>query len=55
VPSPLNPPSGCYFHPRCPIARENCKTDLPHLREVGSGSQGIDGVSAPHHASCHYA
>src|SRR6201997_1720183 len=34
VPSPINPPSGCVFHPRCPIAVENCKRTSPALREV---------------------
>src|SRR5215467_9506360 len=34
VPSPINPPSGCVFHPRCPIAVESCKGTVPALREV---------------------
>jgi len=37
VPSPLNPPSGCGFHPRCPLAVEACRHVVPELREVGSG------------------
>ena len=34
VPSPLNPPSGCVFHPRCPVANDTCSQILPDLREV---------------------
>jgi oligopeptide transport system ATP-binding protein len=37
VPSPINPPSGCVFHPRCPIAVERCKQLRPELREVRPG------------------
>ncbi|MBI4240828.1 MAG: ATP-binding cassette domain-containing protein [Candidatus Rokubacteria bacterium] len=37
VPSSLNPPSGCVFHPRCPIAIEECKGVVPELREVKPG------------------
>jgi oligopeptide/dipeptide ABC transporter ATP-binding protein len=37
VPSPLHPPAGCVFHPRCPIAIEECRRALPDLREVSPG------------------
>ena len=43
VPSPINPPSGCVFHPRCPIAVERCKQVRPEVREVRPG----------HWAACH--
>ncbi len=46
VPSPLTPPSGCHFHPRCPIAEKGlCDREVPVLREVAPG----------HWASCHLA
>jgi oligopeptide transport system ATP-binding protein len=34
VPSPLNPPPGCVFHPRCPIAIDRCRVEVPNLREI---------------------
>ena len=34
VPSPANPPPGCTFHPRCPLAVERCRTEAPALREA---------------------
>jgi oligopeptide transport system ATP-binding protein len=37
VPSPLNPPSGCVFHPRCPIAVDRCSAEIPPLREIKPG------------------
>jgi oligopeptide transport system ATP-binding protein len=37
VPSPLNPPTGCVFHPRCPIAVDRCRVETPPLREVKPG------------------
>ncbi len=43
VPSPINPPSGCHFHTRCPYVMPRCKTEVPALREVTPG----------HLASCH--
>ena len=39
VPSPLNPPPGCVFHPRCPIAVDRCRSIVPELREVKPGHQ----------------
>lgn len=45
VPNPMNPPSGCSFHPRCPIAVERCKHEEPVLRDAGGG----------HMVSCHMA
>lgn len=37
IPSPLNPPTGCHFHPRCPHAMPRCAAEAPALREVGPG------------------
>lgn len=37
VPSPINAPSGCPFHPRCPVAREECRQSMPPLKEFGNG------------------
>lgn len=37
VPSPMNPPSGCHFHPRCPKVMEHCKTERPHTNHLGPG------------------
>jgi oligopeptide/dipeptide ABC transporter ATP-binding protein len=48
VPSPLNPPSGCYFHPRCPFVTEECRRMEPVL-ETKSG------VSPDHLVACHHA
>ena len=49
VPSPLAPPAGCRFHPRCPIARPNCSHDAPGLLP------DIAASGNPHHqAACHY-
>ena len=43
IPSPINPPTGCRFHTRCPYAMERCKQDVPQLKEYGAG----------HFAACH--
>jgi peptide/nickel transport system ATP-binding protein len=43
MPSPLDPPPGCHFHPRCPHATARCRTEVPALRELGAG----------HSAACH--
>jgi oligopeptide transport system ATP-binding protein len=40
VPSALKPPSGCVFHPRCPIAEARCAAEAPNLRELKSGHWG---------------
>jgi peptide/nickel transport system ATP-binding protein len=45
IPNPINPPSGCRFHPRCPIAKDICSQDEPALRELHSG----------HLVACHFA
>ena len=43
VPSPINPPSGCYFHPRCPYKKDICEKEYPPMIEVRQG----------HYVSCH--
>ena len=45
VADPANPPSGCYFHPRCPFAQDICRTTEPDFAEIAPG----------HHARCHFA
>ena len=35
IPSPIDPPAGCHFHPRCPYAMERCRIEAPVLREIG--------------------
>ena len=37
VPSPINPPSGCHFHPRCPFVMPRCRVERPALRPIGAG------------------
>lgn len=45
IPNPVNPPSGCRFHPRCPYAEQRCVDEEPALRELKPG----------HFAACHFA
>ncbi|MFO8037117.1 MAG: ATP-binding cassette domain-containing protein [Anaerolineales bacterium] len=45
IPSPINPPSGCRFHPRCPYAESRCAAEVPAFRELVPG----------HHVACHFA
>lgn len=45
IPSPINPPSGCHFHPRCPYAKDICKTEAPALLDHGAG----------HLSACHFS
>jgi peptide/nickel transport system ATP-binding protein len=45
VPSPLSPPPGCHFHPRCPLAADRCRTERPVLRAIAPGRE----------AACHFA
>lgn len=47
VPSPINPPAGCPFHPRCPHATDRCRVDVPVLRPAPNAPAG-------HTVSCHY-
>lgn len=44
IPSPVNPPSGCHFHTRCPFATEKCRTVIPEFKEKREG----------HFVACHY-
>ncbi|VXB96712.1 oligopeptide ABC transporter (ATP-binding protein) [Bacillus mycoides] len=44
IPSPANPPSGCRFHTRCPVATDICKTNVPEFRNVGED----------HFVACHH-
>ena len=37
IPSPLDPPSGCHFHPRCPFAFARCRVERPALKEIAPG------------------
>ncbi|MEM7627620.1 MAG: oligopeptide/dipeptide ABC transporter ATP-binding protein [Planctomycetota bacterium] len=48
LPDPADPPSGCRFHPRCPFARDVCRTEVPELKAGGGVSGG------GHEAACHF-
>ena len=45
IPSPINPPSGCHFHPRCPYAKDICRNEYPAFTEQALG----------HQAACHFS
>ncbi|MQG47056.1 MAG: dipeptide ABC transporter ATP-binding protein [SAR202 cluster bacterium] len=51
VANPSDPPSGCYFHPRCPYATDICKTETPELKQIGNGRtvscHRIDEINLP--------
>lgn len=51
VASPINPPSGCRLHTRCPFAQEKCKTDKPELRDLSK----LSDAPASHLVACHFA
>lgn len=48
VPSPVNPPAGCHFHPRCQYAEEICRKVYPELRNLADQER-------PHYVACHFA
>ncbi len=45
IPSPISPPPGCHFHPRCPMATDRCRMERPELRPLSDG----------HQVACHHA
>jgi oligopeptide transport system ATP-binding protein len=58
VPSPINPPSGCRFHPRCPLAMDVCRTTSPRELKLVAGSTGVAtpaaaGSDGVHMVRCH--
>ena len=53
VPSPMDIPSGCRFHTRCPHARPECSSEEPQLWEVSHGDVSPDSSSGRHFAACH--
>ena len=56
VPSPANPPSGCYFHTRCKYAQQKCSDETPELREIAHDQGGsAGGAVRPRMVACHFA
>ncbi len=53
VPSPLNPPPGCVFHPRCSMASEECSAEMPELREVQPG-HWVSCIHVPNYGTPNY-
>jgi oligopeptide transport system ATP-binding protein len=55
VPSPINPPSGCTFHTRCPVAEERCKLTSPPLLKIKRQGAPLrdDSVASTHQVACH--
>ncbi|MEO7546859.1 MAG: oligopeptide/dipeptide ABC transporter ATP-binding protein, partial [Ramlibacter sp.] len=57
LPSPLRPPTGCAFHPRCPHAMPRCSAEMPLLRTLASGHvsachlNDLPSSTAPQHAA----
>lgn len=49
VPSPISPPQGCSFHPRCPYVQDRCRTEVPVAREITGKS------AKPRQIRCHFA
>ena len=49
VPNPISPPSGCTFHPRCPLAKERCRKEIPRLRDEGGSLVACHAVEENRH------
>jgi oligopeptide transport system ATP-binding protein len=47
IPSPINLPSGCFFHPRCPHCQDICVEQVPELKDYGNGKN--------HFSACHFS
>ena len=46
IPSPIDPPDGCYFHPRCPLCFEPCRSEMPETKPYGAGEIACHAVNA---------